>query len=55
MLVNSQHYVIYHICFLSHLQAHVDFISLHMKYNCKLETPLTEELRKLQVMICCGS
>ncbi|RXN23211.1 lactase-phlorizin hydrolase-like protein [Labeo rohita] len=29
--------------------AYVDFISLHMQYNCKLETPLTEELRKLQI------
>ncbi|XP_016149008.1 lactase-phlorizin hydrolase-like [Sinocyclocheilus grahami] len=29
--------------------AHVNFISLHMQYNCKLETPLTEELRKLHI------
>ncbi|KAF4108762.1 hypothetical protein G5714_009835 [Onychostoma macrolepis] len=32
----------------SKIMAHVDFISLHMQCNCKLETPLTEELRKLQ-------
>uniref|UniRef100_A0A8C2D9N4 Lactase n=1 Tax=Cyprinus carpio TaxID=7962 RepID=A0A8C2D9N4_CYPCA len=28
----------------SKIMAHVDFISLHMQYNCKLETPLTEEI-----------
>ncbi|XP_073702340.1 lactase/phlorizin hydrolase-like [Garra rufa] len=31
------------------IMEYVDFISLHMQYNCKLETPLTEELRKLQI------
>uniref|UniRef100_A0A9J8BYU3 Lactase n=1 Tax=Cyprinus carpio carpio TaxID=630221 RepID=A0A9J8BYU3_CYPCA len=28
----------------SKIMAHVDFISLLMQYNCKLETPLTEEI-----------
>ncbi|XP_073701222.1 lactase/phlorizin hydrolase-like [Garra rufa] len=31
------------------IMEYVDFISLHLQYNCKLETPLTEELSKLQI------
>ncbi|XP_050974977.1 LOW QUALITY PROTEIN: lactase/phlorizin hydrolase [Labeo rohita] len=31
------------------IMAYVDFISLHMQYNCKLGTPLAKKLMKLQI------
>ncbi|XP_051565152.1 lactase/phlorizin hydrolase-like [Myxocyprinus asiaticus] len=35
----------------SKIMAYMDFLSLHMEYNCKLQTSVTEELRKLYMNI----
>ncbi|KAG1945169.1 lactase-phlorizin hydrolase-like isoform X1 [Pimephales promelas] len=33
----------------SKIMAYVDFLTVHVQYNCKLQTDLTEDLRKLQI------
>ncbi|XP_021334700.1 lactase/phlorizin hydrolase isoform X1 [Danio rerio] len=34
----------------SKIKTHVDFLSVHMQFNCKMQTALTEELRKVQIV-----